>query len=144
VPVLPMMRGGEIDGAKLDADLLFPGGIKQALAQWRVGFPPTIDDREVQVVQGNAAGGSRAKLYFDSESGLLTRVVRYADTVVGTVPTEIDYSDYREVAGVKMPFHWVLTWTGGRSTFEVTEVQPNVSIDAAKFAKPAAPVLKPR
>jgi photosynthetic reaction center cytochrome c subunit len=144
VPVLPMMRGGELDGAKLDADLLFSGGIKQALTQWRVGFPPTIDDREVQVVQGNAAGGSRAKLYFDTESGLLVRVVRYTDTVVGTNPTEIDYSDYRDVAGVKMPFHWVLTWTGGRSTFDVTEVQPNAPIDAAKFAKPAAPVLKSR
>jgi outer membrane lipoprotein-sorting protein len=49
----------------------------------------------------------------------------------------MDYSDYREVDGVKLPFHWIVTWTDGQSTFEINQVQPNVRIDAAKFAKPA-------
>jgi outer membrane lipoprotein-sorting protein len=79
------------------------------------------------------------KLFFDKKSGLLTRLVRYTTTAVGIVPTQMDYSDYREVAGVKMPFHWTVTWTSGQSTTELSEVQPNVAIDAAKFAKPAAP-----
>jgi outer membrane lipoprotein-sorting protein len=54
---------------------------------------------------------------------------------------QTDYSDYREVAGVKMPFHWTVTWTDGQSTTELSAMQPNVPIDAAKFAKPppAAP-----
>jgi outer membrane lipoprotein-sorting protein len=60
--------------------------------------------------------------------------------MVGIVPTQTDYSDYREVAGVKMPFKWTITWTDGQSNTELSEIQPNVPIDAAKFAKPAAPV----
>lgn len=145
VHLLPLLPGSELDGAKLDADLCFPAGIKQALAQWRNGFPvTTIEDREVQVIQGIAAGGSRVKLYFDSKTGLLARQLRYTNTIVGTIPIQIDYSDYREVAGVQMPFHSVVTWTGGQSTMQLNEVQANVPIDAAKFSKPApAVVTKP-
>jgi photosynthetic reaction center cytochrome c subunit len=146
VSVLQLVPGGDMDGVKLDADLAFPGGLKQALTGLRVGFPTTtIDDHEVQVVQATA-GGSRVKLFFDKQTGLLTRVVRYSKTIVGPVPTQIDYSDYREVAGVKMPFQWRLTWTDGQSMYSLNEVQPNVAIDPAKFARPAAaaaPVVAP-
>lgn len=142
VHLLSLLPGSELDGAKLDADLCFPAGIKQALTQWRNGFPvTTIEDREVQVIQGTAAGGSRVKLYFDSKTGLLARQVRYTVTMVGTIPIQIDYSDYRETAGVKIPFHWVVTWTGGQSTMELNELQANVPIDAAKFSKPAPAVV---
>src|SRR5580698_1401 len=142
VHLLPLLPGSELDGAKLDADLCFPAGIKQALAQWQNGFPvTTIEDREVQVIQGTAAGGSRVKLYFDSTTGLLVRQLRYTTTIVGTIPIQIDYSDYREVAGVKMPFHWVVTWTGGQSIMELSDVQPNVPIEATKLSKTAPAVV---
>jgi photosynthetic reaction center cytochrome c subunit len=142
VHLLPLLPGSELDGAKLDADLCFPADIKQALAQWRNGFPvTTIEDREVQVIQGIAGGGSRVKLYFDSTTGLLVRQLRYTTTIVGTIPIQIDYSDYREVAGVKMPFHWVVTWTGGQSIMELSDVQPNVPIEATKLSKPAPAVV---
>ena len=136
VPMLTL-TGGNLDGARVDATFSFPGGIKQALTDWRAGFPATsIDGSDVNVVQG-MSGKSEVKLYFDKTSGLLVRQVRYAQTIVGLNPTQVDYSDYREVAGAKLPFHWTVTWTDGQSTFEMNQVQPNVSIDAGKFAKPA-------
>jgi outer membrane lipoprotein-sorting protein len=139
VPVLAL-SGQSLDGTKLEADLTFPLRIKQALGNWRAGFPATIDDKDVQVVQGTSAGGALATLYFDAESGLLTRLVRYANSAVGRIPTQIDYADYREVAGVKMPFRWTVTWLDGKETYELTEIQPNAAADAARFAKPAPPV----
>jgi photosynthetic reaction center cytochrome c subunit len=145
VRLLPMLPGAELDGGKFDAELCFPAGIKQALNQWRVGFPvTTIEDRQVNVIQGTGAGRTRFKLYFDVETGLLARQVRYADTPIGMVPTQVDYSDYREAAGVKMPFHMVITWTDGQSTIQLADVQPNVAIDPAKFAKPAPATVKSR
>jgi outer membrane lipoprotein-sorting protein len=132
----------EIDGLKLDADLAFPSNIRQALTKWRVGLPGVIDDREVQVVQGTTARGATATLSFDMETGLLRRQVRYVDSPVGRIPTQIDYEEYREVAGVKMPVRWTLTWVDGRDVFEIKDVQPNVAIDAARFARPSAPVRK--
>jgi hypothetical protein len=143
VPLLTL-TGKDLDGLKLDAELSFPTGIKQALARWRTGFPKAaIESREVQIIQGTGAGGSRVKLFFDKQSGLLVRVVRYTETAVGVVPTQTDYSDYREVAGVKMPFRWTVTWTDGQSTTELSAVEPNVRIDAAKFAEPAPAAPKP-
>jgi photosynthetic reaction center cytochrome c subunit len=139
VPVLAL-AGGDLEGAKLDAELTFPARIKQTLGQWRVGFPTTIDDRDVQVVQGTSAGQALATFYFDPESGLLLRLVRYGESPVGRIPTQIDYADYRVVAGVKLPFRWTMTWLDGRSTTELTDIQPNVPIDAARFAQPTPPV----
>jgi hypothetical protein len=139
VAVLPL-TGGELEGAKLDAALSFPGQVKQALGRWRSGAASIIDDRRVQVVQGTSAGGSIATLYFDPETGLLVRMRRYASSPVGRMPTQFDFSDYRDVAGVKMPFKWTMTWLDGRENVELSEVQPNVSIDAVRFAKPGPSV----
>ena len=141
VPVLEL-TGGDLDGARLDAELSFPAHIKELLKQWRVGYPATIDDKDMQVVQGTSDGRYPVNLYFDSKSGLLARLVRYADSPIGLSPTQIDYSDYRDVSGVKMPFKWTVTWLDGRALIALSEVRANAAIDAAKFARPAAPAPK--
>jgi photosynthetic reaction center cytochrome c subunit len=132
------LTGGDLDGARVDAEMSFPGRIKQTLTDWRVGYPEMIDNKEVQVLQGRLTqAGLPVKLYFDSTSGLLVRLVRYTNSPVGVNPTQIDYSDYREVSGVKLPYRWVVTWTDGRSTIELSELRANVPIDATKFVKPS-------
>jgi photosynthetic reaction center cytochrome c subunit len=143
LPVL-QLTDGEREGAALDAALSFPRQVKQALKNWQTGFPPSqVDENDVEVIQGTSGTNTPVKLYFDKKSGLLIRQVRYTDTVLGLIPTQIDYSDYRDVSGVKMPFHLVTTWTDGRSTTELTSIQANVAIDAAKFAKPTPATQKP-
>jgi len=135
VPVLTL-TGGDLDGLKLEVNLTFPTSINQAFSQWRVGLQTEIDDHQAQVVQGSTSGGAFATLYFDADSGLLIRVMRYTDSFVGRFPTQIDYSDYREVSGIKMPFRWTVVWLDGQQTFELTEVKSNVPIEVTRFAKP--------
>jgi hypothetical protein len=77
-------------------------------------------------------------LYFDDESALLSRTVAYADSPVGLAPMQVDYGDYRDIAGIKVPFKTVVTWLDGRSTIQLTEVRVNVPVDASRFARPAA------
>ena len=140
VPFIPFV-GADLTGARLDAQLAFPAGIKMLLTGWRADLPPvTIDDKPVVVIQGTT-DRVPVKLYFDKATGLLLRQTRYAPTAVGTVPSHITYSDYREVpgTGVKIPFTFQSTWVDGQYTINLTSVQPNVAIDAARFAKPAAP-----
>jgi len=145
LPLLALLPGPELDGAKLDAMLGFPGNIRQALTDWKTGFPPTtIDDKLANIVQGTGAGKTRVKLYFDDKTGLLIRQVRYADTPIGMVPTQIDYADYRDVAGVKLPYHIVVTWTDGQTDILLSDIQANVPIDTAKFGKPAPAVARKR
>jgi outer membrane lipoprotein-sorting protein len=139
VPVLAL-TGTDLDAARVEAALTFPARIKQTLTNLLVGFPFVIDNNDVQVVQGTSAGRLPVKLYFDSKSGLLLRLVRYTNLPVGLNPLQTDYSDYREVSGLKVPFRIKLTWVGGQATINLSEVQLSVPVDAAKFAKPSPPV----
>jgi outer membrane lipoprotein-sorting protein len=135
VPLLTL-TGQELEGVRLEAALLFPARIRDLLTKWRVGVPAVLGDREVNVVQGTAAGGAVMTLCFDAETGLLVRMVRYAASPIGRLVTRIDYGDYRDVAGVRMPFRWTVAWLSGRSTYELTDVQPNTPIADARFAQP--------
>ena len=133
---LTTLTGPNLIGARLDAIVSFPTGIQREFTQWKTGST-VIKDREVTVAQGTKAGQAYpVNFYFDAETGLLVRMVRWNDTAVGPVATEVDYDDYRDVAGVKVPFHMQMLWTGGNSTIELSEVRPTVP-DAARFARPA-------
>jgi hypothetical protein len=136
--------GGALEGAKLEAELAFPAQIKTTLSNWRVGFSTTVNGVDVRVVQGTGAAGLIATLYFEKESGLLVRLIRYTNSAVGRVPTQLDFSDYRAVAGVMMPFKWSYSWLSGRDDFVLTDVQPNVAIDPARFSKPVPVVRRVR
>jgi hypothetical protein len=151
------LTGGELDGARIDAMLSFPAQIKEALSHLRVSLPTTISDlpapssqasgsavtptigqdRLVNVVQGTGLRDSLATLYFDQESGLLVRMVRYGNSPIGRVPTQIDFGDYRDVGGIKMPFRMIFGWMDGRDAIQLNEVKLNVHIDQARFGRPA-------
>lgn len=138
VPLLAL-TGGNLDAAKIEAELFFPSRIKDILTEWRVGPTTTIGSRDAQLVQGKLTpGGLPVTLYFDSESGLLVRVLLYTASPVGVNPRQIDWADYRDVSGIKMPFRWTVTWTDGKSTMEISDIQTNAAIDASTFAKPPA------
>jgi photosynthetic reaction center cytochrome c subunit len=130
------LAGSERDGARLDAMLSFPTQIKQALTNLRVGPPSTIGDQDVTVLQGNGPNGTLATLYFDDATGLLLRMVRHGRSPIGRVPTQVDYSDYRDVGGIKFPFRSTFAWLDGRDSLEFTDVKLNVPIDAARFGEP--------
>jgi hypothetical protein len=130
------LNASMLDGARLDAQLAFPGGLKQFFNNWKVSYPTTLDGKDVYVIQGTLPSGLVGTFYFDKQTGLLTRVVRYANSAVGRVPTQYDYSDYRRVAGVMMPYKFTFGWLSGREEYVLSEYQPNVPVDAAKFAKP--------
>jgi photosynthetic reaction center cytochrome c subunit len=148
--------GGDLDGARFDAQLSFPGQIKQILTNLKTGPPTTISDLpvshsqaavqanaaggktySVDVVQGNGPKGLLVTLYFDRQTGLLARELRYSQTPIGRVPTEIDFADYREVNGMKFPFRISYVWLDGRDSILLDEVKTNVPIDEAKFGRPA-------
>jgi hypothetical protein len=131
------LHGAELDSARADAELLFPGNVKTLLTGMRTSND-FIDDRTVLVVQG-MKGAAIVTLYFDEETGLLTRSVRSTPSPVGRLPVRVDYSDYRDVNGLKMPFKWTLKWLDGRSSFEIESYQANAAIDAARFNRPAPP-----
>src|SRR5581483_3775450 len=147
--------GTELDGARFDAQLSFPGQIKQILTNLKTGPPTSIMDlpgpssqtslqdsntnqsHSVDVVQGTGPRGLLVTLYFDRQSGLLLRELRYGASPIGRVPTQIDFADYRDVNGVKLPFRITYAWLDGRDSIELTDIKTNVAVDEAQFGKPA-------
>jgi photosynthetic reaction center cytochrome c subunit len=132
-----VLGGSELDGARFDAQLSFPAQIKKVLTQLRVGPPDSIDGHDVDVVQGNGSRGLVATLYFDKQSGLLIRMVRFGTSPIGRAPTQVDFADYRDVpgTGIKMPYRWTFGWLNGRDTIELKDVTVNVPIDVGVFEK---------
>lgn len=130
------MVGAEIEAVKLDAEFYFPARVKQIFDQVRMGHPEKIAGHPAYTLIGQRRGQPPVRLYFDEASGLLVRLVRYADTPLGRNPTQIDYADYRAADGIKLPFRWTLARPGGRFTIQLAEVQQNVAIPDEKFAWP--------
>ena len=78
------LRGGAGDdwvvGGK-DNDLLFGANITNALTRWQAAFPiTTVGDKDANVLQGMGPGGTPTKLFFDTETGMLLRAVRFVTT----------------------------------------------------------------
>jgi photosynthetic reaction center cytochrome c subunit len=130
--------GGELDGARFEAQLAFPGQLKQALTNWRGATQRSIGDRDFLAIQGSGPKGFLATLYFDPKTGLLARVVRYGPSPIGRMPTQIDFADYRDVNGIKFPFEYKFSWLDGRYTAKLSKVETNVAIDPARFGRPSA------
>jgi hypothetical protein len=135
MPLL-QLTGGNLEGAQLEALVQFPTGIQKAYATWQVSGT-LLDGKSTAILQGSNPNQLPVNFYFDADSGLLSRIVRWNRTAVGIVPTQTDFSDYRDVNGVKMPHHLVLTWTDGQNTYEFKQIRPNVQIEAARFSRPA-------
>jgi hypothetical protein len=130
------MSAAESEAAGLDAEFSLALRLKEIFPQLRRGRPETIAGVECETLNASRPGRPPVRLYFDKNSGLLMRMVRYADSPVGRMPTQIDYADYREMDGVKSPLRWTLSRPNGRFTIQVKEARNNVPIEDAKFAKP--------
>jgi predicted O-methyltransferase YrrM len=84
-------------------------------------------ESEVYVIEATPASGRSKTLYFDVESGLLTRV------------GQIIFGDYRKVGAVQAPFLVRYRW----QTHQFSEVRHNVPVEDAQFKMPEAPPTPP-
>jgi photosynthetic reaction center cytochrome c subunit len=132
------IEGADLESLRMDADLEFPLHIREFYPELHVEYPETVLGAEAYALYAERNGQTAAKFYFDEQSGLLVRVVRYAESALGPQPTQVDYADYRSVGRVKIPFRRMLAEPGGRSVEQIEEVQDNVPIDDATFAKPVS------
>ena len=126
---------GAFEGAKFDAQLAFPLGLKTFFKNWHSIYPATINGKDVYGIQGGG-NGLLVSMYFDKQTGLPRRVVRYTNTVIGRVPTQIDYDDYRPVGGVMMAHKFTYAWISGREDYVISEITPNAPVDDSKFNEP--------
>ena len=131
--------GPALLNAKRNADFFRTLDLKKSYPQMRVIGMTKINERDAYVVFGRAANGTgNDRLFFDAENGLLVRILQVVVLPLGNLPTQIDYSDYRAVNGVKVPFTIVSARPDDASTYHFTDIKFNTPVDDSKFAMPAA------
>ena len=134
-----MMNAAENAGAGIDADFYLPVNAKSLRTTWKPAPGETIDGHQTNLLVGTTEGQTPVRLYFDAQSGLLVRLIRYTETPLGRLPTQVDYADYRDADGAKIPYQWSISRPGNRFTIKVESVQQNVPVDDSKFAAPPPP-----
>jgi photosynthetic reaction center cytochrome c subunit len=135
------IMGGQLADLKMSLQLFRNLKLKEQYTSLRLGRREKLGDREVYVMTGTTADKKRERLFFDAETGLLFRRISYNETMIGIIPEQTDFEDYREVEGVKLPFIIKLSTVdvgNPASTRTFTEIKLNVPVDDSKFNKPAA------
>lgn len=133
-----LIGSGDLQLASLDADTHFPADIKDRFTEFKVLPDEKIGSQNVTVVRAMSSSMPPLSLYFGQNSGLLLRMVRYVDSPLGLNPTQIDFSDYRDVKGARIPFQWTVAQPQGSYTIQLDQVQINVPVEDTKFVKPEA------
>jgi hypothetical protein len=131
----------ELGALKLDAIILRNVDLKPQYARAQaLPFTQKIDGREMNVVRAQLPNNQgQETLYFDFLSGLLARRVVVLRTAMGGIPQQTDYSDYRDVSGVKIAFVAKVATADNIQTRTITEATLNAPIDERQFAIPAEP-----
>lgn len=115
--------------------------LKEQFTSMRARGTQLIGDRPTYVVIGTTADNRQERLFFDTVTGLLLRRISYTPMLLGMIPEQIDFEDYRDVDGVKIPFTVrVSTIEVGNpvSTRTFSEMKLNVPVNEANFNMPAA------
>jgi photosynthetic reaction center cytochrome c subunit len=133
------MSASERESARIDAEIYFPVRLRDLYQEFKVHPGETIDGHATFLVTAKGASTPSLRLFFDQQSGLLLRLIRYTDTPLGRNPLEVDYADYRTTGGLKIPYQWTLTRTSGSFTIRINSVQENVPIDEKLFVMPPIP-----
>jgi photosynthetic reaction center cytochrome c subunit len=134
------MPQADIEGAKLDADLQFPINLKKNFQNLRVMRPEKLNDRDTILMFAANSSGPPLELYFDRQTGLLLRQLRFGASPLGLNPTQIEYGDYKSFDGVQVPRHLIIIRPNRKLDIHFLQVSQNIPVDEAKFARPQAVV----
>jgi tetratricopeptide (TPR) repeat protein len=127
------MTEAEREFAGMDADLQRALHLRAIFRDVEEEYPEKIGESEALVVVGELTNNDRVKFYFDRSSGLLLREVRFADSPLGQIPTQIDYADYRETDRLQIPMQITVAGTHSVFTMHFSDVRQNIAIDPRVF-----------
>lgn len=109
---------------------------KELYPEMRAAGQENLDGRKTDVLEAQTGSDAAYKLYFDRKRGLLVR----SDVTLRGITIQARFEDYRDVDGVKLPFITRRTRSsdGFQWSDQFAEIRHNVTIEDAKFTKPAA------
>jgi hypothetical protein len=99
-----------------------------------------VDSEKIGQRSAWVVATATARYWFDAESGFLLKRVIYTNSVVGRIPEQIEFDDYRDVGGAKVPFFVRVAgvdpyFNGSR---QAQTIQVGVTIPSSEFEKPSS------
>jgi hypothetical protein len=111
---------------EVNASFVKPMLLRTAYREPRTIRRDRIGARDIIVVAATTANGATHHLWFDAETSLLLRRSDEIETVLGRLPEQYDFEDYRRVDGVMVPFRMLWSRADYQVTFRFDEVRHNV------------------
>ena len=104
----------------------------------QLGGREKLGERDVYVVIFDPTSGSVVRQYIDTGTYLPVRTTMKVEVpqLGQEIEQTVEFFDYREVDGVKIPFRLVATSPVQNYTVTFTKVEHNVRIDETLFSKP--------
>jgi hypothetical protein len=135
------MPGGQRDNATRDLKLL-PLAVAARAGDPQVsvrgGGSEKVGDVDADVLEVSVDGAS-ARWLVDPRSGYVVRMVSRVTGPAGPAEQVTDFSDFRTIEGLTVPFKRRITRGGEEAgAVDVTEVLINPAVDAKEFARPQA------
>jgi hypothetical protein len=123
---------------KQEAQLFPLAHLRELSAKLHVRFKDTVNGSMAYILSARVDEHTAERYYIDSASGLLVRSVVMTETMIANIPEQVDYSDYRDVNGVKVPFaiQSAAIDPHDGSIHRFSSIEQNVSVDEKKFTMP--------
>lgn len=129
------LKADELEQIKRDAQVFINPNLKEIYPTMDVRFLEKLDGKEVWMILATTADKKRERIYLEANTGLLVRRVSSTPTVLGNFAYQVDYADYKDFGGVKLPTTIKFAVPNIYWTRKVLEVKNNVAIDDKIFLK---------
>jgi hypothetical protein len=130
------LKADEAEQIKREAQIFSFADFKTIYSTLEFRFVDKIDGREVYLIAATTEGGLRERLYFDVQTNLLVRRSAATPTVLGNFQYQVDYADYKDFGGVRLPTSVRFAVPNVSWTRKILEVKNNAAIEDAKFNQP--------
>ena len=142
--VQSLVRDGRTEAGLVQIWMTPHGFLKAAATKRVLAKPVQMDGRTLQAVSFDVSGGRTLTAYINDRH-LVERIATVtANPLLGDMPIEAIFSDYKDYAGVKFPTR-IVQRQGGHPTLEVTvaDVRPNAGAVAPGASTPRGPTPPP-
>jgi outer membrane lipoprotein-sorting protein len=142
--VMDTLQGDRtIEGSQLDAmrNGSFPSPLltyKALGATMMLGEREKVGSKDAYVITMTPKAGPTTRLFFDADTFMLVRTVVKLNVpqLGGDIEQVVDFSDFRDVDGIKIPFVTKSSNPVQTVTATMSSVKHNAEIDDASFSKP--------
>jgi hypothetical protein len=132
------LDGYELANIKNYADFIGDFDLSGRYSKMQVIGKDTVNGKTAYVVRASVDSLKSERLYFDTDSGLLLRRKIFNLSIIGNIPQQTDYSDYRQVDGLMISFtvHYSYLDPFIETERKYSEIKLNVPLDGISFSKP--------